>query len=172
MRKLFYFISVVVILISCRQKQYFNSSPEIDIIKKANEAYFKRDWETFKSVFSDKARVWLNAPRLKKTVLTKDQLIDTLKAGLLNYAEYKVGKNPDYEDPLYEMIVDNEGGKWVHCWLTWIGRLGNGTEIVIPVHLSSHIKENKIEIHFIYYNALPGYLATQTADSIKVFNQE
>jgi len=161
MRKLIYFISIVVILFSCRAKQYFNSSPEIDLIKKANEAYFKGDWETYKTVFSDKARVWFNAPRLKKNVLTKDQLIDTLKAGLLNYTEYKEGKNPDYVDPLYEMIIDNEGGKWVHCWLTWIGRANNGTEVITPVLLSSHIKDNKVEIHFINFDALPGYLAIQ-----------
>ena len=171
MKILFYFISIVVILVSCREKQYFNSSPEIDLIKKANEAYFKADWETFKSVFADKARIWFNTPRSKKTVLTKDQLIDTLKVDLLYYTEYKVGKNPDYEDPLYEMIVDNEGGKWVHCWLTWTGRSGNGTEVVTPVHLSSLIKEGKVEIHFIYFNALPGYRAMQGSDSNKEAKQ-
>ena len=164
MKKLFYFISIVFTLVSCREKQYFNSSSEIDLIKKANEAYFKADWETYKSVFADKVRIWYNTPRSKKTVLTKDQLIDTLKAGLLNYTEYKEGKNPDYVDALYEMIVDNEGGKWVHCWLTWIGRSNNGTEVVTPVHLSSLISEGKVEIHFIYFNALPGYLATHKAD--------
>ena len=105
---------------------------------------------------------------MKKTVITPDQLIDTLKEGITNYSEYKVGQNPDYENPLYEMIVDDDGGKWVHCWLTWLGKTKKGIEVVTPVHFSSHIKENKIVIHFINFNTLPGYLAMQQSDSTKV----
>lgn len=70
MRKLFYFFSAVVIFFSCQSKQFFIFSAEFNIVKTANEAYFKGDRETFNSTFSDNAKIWLNTPRLKSTVLT------------------------------------------------------------------------------------------------------
>jgi len=162
---------LIFLIISCNEKQFFIESSEIDIVKKANEAYFKGDWKTFKSVFDDNARIWVNAPRLKKTRITPDQLIDSLRSGLTKYTEYKSGANPDYEDPGYGMIVDDEGGKWVHSWITWLGKTKNGKEIITPVFLVSHFKENKIVIQFIYYNALPGYLATQAIDSTDILSE-
>lgn len=167
MKKLVYVFLAAIILIACREKQYLRSSPEIDVVKKANEVYFKGDWQTFHSLFSENARIWLNAPRQKKTVLTPAQFTDTLKAGVSGFEEFKVGQNPEYEDPLYEMIIDDEGGKWVHCWLTWIGKTKQGKEVVTTVHLSSQIKDNKIDIHFVNVNTLPAYLALQENDSIR-----
>ena len=165
MKKLLCFATVLLILSSCNDKQFFISSSEIDIVKKANEAYFKGDWEAFKSLYNEKARIWVNAPRLKDTRITPDQLVDLLKADIEKYTEYKMGQNPDYEDPGYSMIIDDEGGKWVTNWITWLGKTRNGKEVITPVFHSYHFKENKIEIHFIYFNALPGYLATQESDS-------
>lgn len=171
MKKLIYIGLAATILISCQEKkQYHRSSPEIDLVRKANETYFNGDWQTFKSLFSDKARIWLNAPRRKNTVLTKEQFTDTLKAGVAGFVEFKVGQDPDYEDPLYEMIVDDEGGKWVHAWFTWIGKTKQGKEVITQVHVSSQIKDNKIEIHFVYVNTLPAYLALQAEDSTKIPN--
>ena len=161
MKKLFCFFSALIILSGCQRKQFFLSSSEIDIVKKAHDAYFKGDWESFKSVFDEKARIWVNAPRLKDTRILPDRFIDSLKAGLMNYTEYKIGKNPDYEDPGYSMIVDDEGEKWVHSWITWLGKTRSGKEVIVPVFTVSHFKENKINIQFIYFNALPGYLAKQ-----------
>lgn len=161
MKKLFCFFSAIVILFACQRKQFFISSPEIDVVIQAQVHYLKGDWESFKSVFDTNARIWINAPRLKNTRITRDQLIDTMKASLSDYSEYKIGANPDYEDPGYGMIVDDEGGKWVHTWITWLGKHRSGKEIIIPVFTVSHFKENKIDIQFVYYNALPGYLANQ-----------
>ena len=162
MKKLFCFASALLILTACQQKQYFTSSPEIDLVKKANEAYFKGDWETLKSVFADKAKAWFNTSRWKDMALTPDQLIDSFKAGVTNYSEYKMDENP-----VYEMIV-YDGAKWVHCWYTWSGKTKNGKEVSVPAHLSSLIKDNKIVLHFIIVNTLPGYLAMQPSDSTKV----
>jgi len=63
------------------------------------------------------------------------------------------------------MIIDDDGSKWVHSWITWLGITYNGNKVVTPVFHVSHFNKNKIDIHFIYYNALPGYLATQQQDN-------
>lgn len=165
MRKLFYAFSISFLISSCSGKQYFNSSPEIDVVKAACDAYFKGDWNAVKSFFTPEARIWFNTPRLQHTKLNTDQYIESMKADLAYLSDYRSGKNPDYEDPVYEMIIDNEGNKWVHAWMTWIGKTTNGKEVVSPLHISSQVKEGKIDIHFVYFNALPMYMAFQQTDS-------
>jgi len=89
MNKLFNFAICLLIISPCDQKQFVISSPEIDIVRKANEAYFKGDWVTFRSASDDNARIWLNAPRLKNTKITPDQLIDSFKADIKNILTIK-----------------------------------------------------------------------------------
>lgn len=161
MKRISWFLLITMVIFSCNEKQFTLTSPEIDIAIKANEAYFNGDWKTLKSVFTDDARIWVNAPRLKNTKITADQFIDSLKADLTNYSEYKLGNNPDYEEPGYGMIIDDSGAKWVHSWITWLGVTRNGKKIITPVFLVAHFKKDKIEILFIYYNELPAYLATK-----------
>ncbi|MFN2457453.1 MAG: hypothetical protein ABR502_04555 [Chitinophagaceae bacterium] len=171
MNKLFCLISVILILSACHKKQFVLSSPErkqfvlsspeIDIVRKAGDAYFKADWKSLKSVFAENARIWINAPRLRDTKITVDQLMDSIKKNLLNYSEYKIARNPDYENPGYAMITDDEGAKWVHSWITWLGKTRNGKEIIVPVFLVAHFKQDKIVILFAHFNALPAYLANK-----------
>ena len=171
MEKVFYSVTVLLLFTACGRKQYFNSSPEIDIVKRASDAYYEGDWGGLKSIFNDTARIWFNTPRKQKYKLNTDQYIEAMKADLVNFSEYKPGRDPDFPNPVYEMIVDNEGNKWVHVWMTWVGKTKNGHSVVSPLHISSQVKNDKIALHFVYFNALPAYLALQQPDSTVSMNK-
>ena len=63
-----YLISLIVFVLigiySCQEKQvtkqYFDASPEIDLVKESIEAYLNQDWVTQKSCYSDTAKIWDN----------------------------------------------------------------------------------------------------------------
>ena len=155
----------VLLAAACQQqkKQYFTSSPEIDLVKKANDAYFKGDWETLKSCYSDTAKIWINTDFSNDKPIMVDQMIDSFKKNLENYSEYKVG---DFY--VNEMIINDNGGKWVHTWLVWKGRTKDGKDVVFPVNISNMVQDNKIVLAGLIYNGLPGYLAVQPSDTTKV----
>lgn len=163
MRKLFFAVLALLVLNACQEKQYFDASPEIDLVKKANDAYFKGDWSTMRSVFADTARIWFNTWHTKNDGLTPDQFVETLKTGLENYSEYKMG-----DEPIYEMIVTDEGDKWVHCWFLWSATTKSGVEVNTPVSIGGMVKDGKIVYEAAVVNALPGYLAAQPIDSTSV----
>ncbi len=162
MKKLLYLISACLILAACQKKQYYTSSPEIDLLKKANEAYFKGDWETLRAAYADTAKIWVNTLP-PETPLTPDQMIEAFKRDVSALSEYHMGENP-----VYEMVITDTGEKWIHCWLLWSGELKNGKEYSSPVHLASQVKDNKIVFNFILFDGLPGYLAALSSDSTLV----
>ena len=151
---------VLLLLGACQKKQYFTASPEIDLVKKANAAYFAGDWDTFKSAYADTAKIWFNKWHSNNPGLTPDQFIETLKGGLANYSEYKVA-----ETPIYDMIINDTGDNWVQCWLLWSAKTKTGTEVNVPVHLSLMVKSNKVVYQALIVDALPGYLASMPSDS-------
>lgn len=144
---------------ACQKKQYFTSSPEIDMVKKGNEAYFKGDWETLRSNYANDAIIYDNHWDSTKT-LTPDQIIEQFKKGLANFTEYRMGDNVN------EMIVTDTGEKWVHSWFIWIGKTKEGKEASTPVNVSFLVKDNKIAMQVNIFNALPGYLASLPTDPL------
>ena len=151
-----YFTLTLLILAACQKKQYFSSSPEIDQIKKGNEAYFKGDWATLRSLYADTAQIWVNTWHENSKGQTPDEYIEGLKGGLANMSNYKEG-NPT----IYEMVVTDDGTKWVHCWMHWTGSTKGGKEVKSVVHATFSIKDNKVIYQGNIYDSLPGYLAMQ-----------
>ena len=158
MKTLFTFLSLIILLAGCQQKQYFSSCPEIDMIKKADAAYFSGDWATFRSIFADTAKVnnntWLGGE------ISPDQFIETMKTDLANYTEYHQG-----ESPFYEMIIDDKGQKFVHAWWQWAGTHKNGKKVSVVVHVTAQMAGDKIGWLGAISDSLPGYLAEQPSDS-------
>ena len=158
MKTLFTFLSLILLLAGCQQKQFYSSCPEIDMIKKADAAYFSGDWATFRSMFADTAKVnnntWLGGE------ISPDQFIETLKTGLASYTEYHQG-----ESPFYEMIIDDKGQKFVHAWWQWIGTHKNGKKVTVVVHVTAQFAGDKIGWLGAISDSLPGYLAEQPSDS-------
>jgi hypothetical protein len=149
-------------LFSCQQRQYYTSSPEIDLVKKADAAYFAGDWESLRSCYADSSKTWVNAWHTQQEGVSIDKLINSYKTGLLSYESYK----PENQE--YEMVVNDKGEKWVHCDMVWIGKTKRGKEVRVPVHLTSMVTDNKIVYHKLYYDSFPLYSATQVSDSSQV----
>jgi hypothetical protein len=150
-----------VLVIACQAppRQYFTSCPEIDLVKKGHAAYLSGDWETFKSFYADTARIWDNTMDMTKGI-GADQYIEGMKAGLADFAEYKMGENP-----VYEMVVTDDGQHWVHNWFEWRGVSKAGKEAVSPVNISFRVEGGKVQWQLNIYNSLPGYLAVMPSDS-------
>jgi hypothetical protein len=144
-------------LLSCqtRQQQFFTSCPEIDLVKKMNAAYVSGDWQAMRSGYADTAKVYDNTWRDAKP-LTAGDFLAGLQAAVGDYSEYSIAG-----DAVYEMIVTDDGQKWVHNWFLWKGVHKNGTEVRMPIHLSLMIVGDKVVTQVNMYNVLPAYLATQ-----------
>ena len=134
MKKYLWTLFAIVLLTgtSCQNKQspkqYFEQSPEIDIAKKSVDAYLKQDWVTYKSLYSDTARIWYNEYWVTNPGLSIGEVIESMKEPLASLVYYS------YEGETWEMIVNNNGDKWVHFWGNWIGKLtADGEEVKIIV---------------------------------------
>jgi hypothetical protein len=145
---------------SCQQeqttKQYFEQSPEIDIAKKSVDGYLKQDWVTYKSLYSDTARIWYNEYWATNPGLSIGEAIESMKEPLASLVYYR------YEGEIWEMIVNNNGDKWVHFWGNWIGKLtADGEEIETVVHLAYRVVGDKIVYESGFWDNLPFYLEQQ-----------
>ena len=158
MKKPILFLSVLLLAAACGQKQYFTSCPEIDLIKKTNNAYFSGDWQTLRSSFSDTAKIW-NITWMGQEI-GPDAYVEMLKSGVADLAEYKMS-----DDAIYEMVITDKGEHWVHNWFLYSTKHKNGKEIGVPVHLSTMIVDGKVCYQVLIGNALPGYLARMSSDS-------
>ena len=142
------------------QKQYFQQSPEIEVAKKLVDSYVNQDWEAFRSCYSDTARIWKNVWFTSEPGTSVDESVAELKEFLPHIADYS------YEETLWEMIVNNEGQKWVHFWGKWVGKLtDDGDEIEIPVHIAYGFIGDKIVYESGFWDNLPIYLAQQALET-------
>lgn len=160
MRTLF-FLSVALFFVGCqqREKQYFESSPEIDLVKNNFKAYLNKDWDTFRSFYADTARfagnVWEPAQ-----FITLDKFLELEKSGAEIFTGTKISN-----DIVYCMIINDKGEKWVLTWCNFSAKTKNGTEVAIPFHQGFRFVGDKVVFQFAYYNELPLFLALQPADS-------
>jgi hypothetical protein len=157
MKKLSLFCAGLSLLVACQQapQQYFESGPEIDMAKKSVQAYLDADWETMRSLFADTAKIAGNAWNPEDFV-NVDQWIEGFKTERLDFPEVSIG-----DDAIYNMIVTNDGDKYVLAWLNWTGKSKDRKEVSSPVHLFFQCKGGKFAFHGGIFNALPGYLALQ-----------
>ena len=137
----FLLVALGILLIPCHlqsqtSKQYFEECPEIDLGKKLVKAYLDQDWETYRSCYSDTARIWQNA-----------------------WYSSDLG-NSIYEETIWEMIINNNGDKWVHFWGKWVGKLSpDSEELAVPVHLAFGVVADKVVYEAGFWDNLPMYMA-------------
>lgn len=158
MKKKWIAVFAVTLLAGCEQKtqQYFTASPEIDLVVKSHDAYFKGDFSAMRSMYADTASIYDNTWD-EKSALTTDDWIKRLQEGQDNYSEITMG------NIIKEMIVTNDGEKWVHTWFQWNAVHKNGTKLSVPIHTGSRIVGDKIAFQVNFYNTLPMYLANNPA---------
>jgi hypothetical protein len=137
-------------------KQYYEECAEIDLAKKLIEAYLDQDWETYRSCYSDTARIWQNAWHTSDPGITPEEEIKATKDFVSKLASYT------YEETIWEMIVNNAGDKWVHLWGKWVGKLTpNSDELVVPVHIAFGVIGDKIVYESGFWDNLPMHLVQQ-----------
>ena len=160
MKKSVYLISLALFIISCQsEKQYVRDSPEIDLAKKGSEAYQNGDWETLRSLFTDTATVLLNSWWGEE--ITPDEYISILQESASSYSEYSFS-----DDSFYEMIINDDGDKWVHAWLLWSGTNNNGNRAKTVVNIGWLFKNEKVVTMSVIYNALPLYQAANPVEPV------
>lgn len=140
------------IFFSCQQKQHFTSGAEIDLIKKLEAAYFKKDFATYRSFFHDTASIYINNWYHEK--MSPDQFVENIRKGAEGIKESNLAK-----DGFYEMIVTTDGQHWIHVWTEWTQMLKNGNEVRIPLNNVFRVENDKIVFYGAVLDALPGYLA-------------
>ncbi|MDL5050144.1 hypothetical protein QQ054_29485 [Oscillatoria amoena NRMC-F 0135] len=146
---------LTVTLLACQEKQYFTSSPEIDLIKRQQEAYLKGDWATLRSFYHDTATIYANTWGHGK--LSPDQLTERQRKGVEDYSEYALAK-----DGVYELLINDRGEYWVHNWTEWRGVHKNGKEVRVVVNISFRVANNKIVFAGFIYDTLPLVMAAQS----------
>jgi len=139
MKKTLVLLICCIALFSCQnQPRYTTSSPEIDIAKEHLKAYENGDWKTWKEQYTADSKIYHNNwdnSRTSDEALTGHQLI-------ISYlSDYEYIDEPMF----YEMIIDDDGKKWVNFWGVWQGIITEtGTQIKVPVHLSINYAEGKV----------------------------
>jgi len=134
--------------------RWTQSSPEVDAVKSLVKDYETGNWDGWSAHYADTAKVYHN------TVdgATPQQLQEALKADIARLTNYGFGGNESF----CEMIVDDEGDKWVYYWGTWQGTVAETNEkVVVPVHLACSFADGKITSEYGFYNYAP--LATAFA---------
>ena len=137
-------------------KQYFEASPEIDICKKAINAYLAQDWKTFRSCYSETAQIWHNKYFTKYPPQNIDEIIKKVKEVVVTLEYIK------YEGIVWEMIIQNGGQNWTHFWGNLVVKQkGSSDEIDVAVHKAFSIENEKIVIEAGFWDNLPLYLENQ-----------
>lgn len=163
-----YLISLIILVLigiySCQEQQvtsqYFDDSPEIDLVKTSIEAYLNQDWETYNSCYSDTAMIWKNTWGDSDLGMTIDENVESMKVTFSSFFSYS------FEQTILFGMDDNEGVKYVYFWSKWTGKLTkDGDEIVIPIHLVYYIVDNKIVAEYGFWDNLPIYLAKQALET-------
>jgi hypothetical protein len=168
MKKIITLALIVVLtgIIACQseqtKKQYFEESSEIELVKKAVQAAEDGDANTYRSCYSDTARLWHNENWITEPGKTLDEQVKFFKNAWSTMQYYT------YEDELWEMIIQNEGRVWVHFWANLHTRyIGDSLEINVPVHFAFSVIDNKIVYELGIFNEFPFYLAEQRMKEIQ-----
>lgn len=146
MKKLIILSFVMTLFMSCQQqeKRYFGESAEIETLKAGIAAYESGDWDTWRSHFADTAKIYVNSDKS----ISLDTRVGDLKGMTTAFTSY--GFNHEKEH--IEMVFDKEDETWVYYWASHSGKMANGKEISIPVHLAVHFADGKIVAEHIYFD--------------------
>jgi hypothetical protein len=163
MKNLFLLGLVLVLTLSCQntEQRYFTSSPEIDTVKELVSDYQNGNWEKWMTHYADTAKIYHNTAEGASASETKESLNEILS----NVSSYKFDEKPVF----YEMIIDDEGEKWVYFWANWRGTLAaNNQEIVIPVHIAANMVDGLIVEEYGYYDVSNFVAALNEIEANKV----
>ncbi len=111
-----------------QQARYTTDSPEITQAKATMDAYFAGDWETMRAAFADTAKIYHNSI----DHVGPDDNIKNAQEGVSNVSSYELG-----DDSYWEMIIEDDGDKWVYFWGEWKAvHAKTGNTMSVPFHLA------------------------------------
>jgi hypothetical protein len=146
MKKYLILLSLLAILSCKNQDRYTTTSPEIDIAKEHLQAYENGDWEIWSEQYTDSSKIFHNnwEKALTSTEALKGHQL------IISYLEsYEYIDEPVF----YEMVIDDDGKKWVNFWGVWHGVVADtGTELKIPVHLSINYVDGKVAEEYGFWD--------------------
>ncbi len=134
---------VAFVMIGCQQapceKGYYTESPEIDLVKNQVELYKSGDIDGMAAVYTDTSRIYRNVSPSDNPGLTPEEYLAQLKGNLEPISDYQM------DDNVWEMIVTEEGNKWVHMWGMWNGTVeATGESYDIPIMISWLVQDGKV----------------------------
>lgn len=147
MKRLIIVLLVFVFVVSCQEQhkqRYFAESNETKTLEAGIAAYESADWDKWRSHFSDTAKIYVNS----KDPVTLDARVEELTGMTALFASYGFEKDKSY----IEMVIDKEDETWVYFWGQHNGKMVNGTELSIPVHLAVQFTEGKITAEHVYFD--------------------
>jgi hypothetical protein len=151
MKNIILLIFTLAIMSSCTQQvaeqRYFSSSPEIDVSKALREYYVAADWEAYASHFAPDAEICNNVKKGNGTSV--DKLTENWKDDFQTFSSIRLDPDEDY----YEMVITEEGEKWVNYWGMWEATLNaTGQQFSMPIHITSQFVDGKIVQDHRYFN--------------------
>ncbi|WP_299781094.1 hypothetical protein [uncultured Formosa sp.] len=166
MKKLFLFAFSLALMFSCKEpvKQYTKSSPEIETIKTLHQYFQEGNYEALKDLYVEGAEIFENSFESKSI----EDVVKEGKEGRVYLADYTFK-----EGIKCEMIINDEGEKWVNSWAHWQGTLkGSDKEIHVPIISRFLFKDGKIVKEYSFWDNLPSYSAFEELASEKLDNLE
>ena len=115
MKKLVLIVLSLAFVMACKDNtppRYASASPEIDTVKALIKDYENGNWEAWMSHYADTAKLYHNT----KEASTAAQIRDGLSGLLANVSSYGF----EDDDSFLEMVIDDDGEKWVNFWGNWL----------------------------------------------------
>ncbi|MEN9382709.1 MAG: hypothetical protein RI940_1592 [Bacteroidota bacterium] len=128
------------------------TGPEVDLMKKAQNAWAAGDWDTYLSCYADTARSVHNGWASNDTTVAKkmSSFIDQFKK-----SRELMDGNVTVENTIYEVVTMADGSQYGHAWanLSWKTKKGVVSKSVI--FNSYGIKDGKLTYEWPIYDSKP-----------------
>lgn len=150
MKKLIFIpLLFLLVLTNCKEQEmrYSTVGSEIDLVKSVIADYEAGNWDSWMSHYADTAKIHHNT--WEDESMSSEEMVEGFKASIATTSSYGFDDEPIY----YEKVITDDGKTWVNFWGNWRGTLkATQKELTIPVHLSIHVQDGKIQEEFGMYN--------------------
>jgi hypothetical protein len=124
--------------------------PEVDLMKKALNAYSTGDFATMASCFSDTAKSWHNGDTVAMKMSDRIEMFKKLREGI----ESIDPGTPNLEVVTVETTDEQyKGIKWGHAWVNFTNKAKSGEVTKTLTFASFAIKDGKILWEQVIYDA-------------------
>ncbi|WP_375324861.1 nuclear transport factor 2 family protein [Flagellimonas sp. GZD32] len=160
MKKIILLCTIAALVIGGCQNgpvRYSQDSPEIDTVKNLIANYNSKLFDT--AMYADTSKTYYNTT---KNPMSPSEAMEYHRTSDINYTNR--GFQTDQQE--YEMVITDDGERWVNCWLNWQATLAaNEQAVEIPVHLTFQFIDGKIVREYGYWDPTEIVLALQKMEA-------